>query len=47
VTESLEALVRSRWWSGLDEALRWAALIPAASAASVEIRPVVAVPEPV
>ena len=30
----------------LDEALRWAALIPAASAASVEIRPVVAVPEP-
>lgn len=30
----------------LDEALKWAAIMPAARDASVEIRPIVAVPEP-
>jgi hypothetical protein len=30
----------------LDEALRWAASVPSATAASVEVRPVIAVQEP-
>ena len=30
----------------LDEALKWAAIMPAASDASVEVRPIVAVPAP-
>ena len=31
----------------LDEALKWAAVIPAASDASVEVRPIIAMPRPV
>jgi hypothetical protein len=31
----------------LDEALKWAAVMPAASDASVEVRPIIAMPRPV